>query len=173
MLEDRYYMRQSPFDTRRSATIGLLIANVAAFFFQCVRYGYPPGEHLPPGDPLALSWQGLAQGYIWQLVTFQFMHAGLLHLLGNCWVIYVFGREIEQALGAKRFLTLYFASGIIGGLVQALAGGLAAHYYLTSEWARSFMGPTVGASAGALGLLAGFAMLYPERPLMLLLFFVI
>lgn len=172
MLEDRYYMRRPAFDTRRSATLALLVTNVVVFLLECVHYGYPPGARLPLADPFALSWAGLQHGYVWQLITFQFMHAGWLHLLGNCWVIYVFGREIEQALGVKRFLTLYFASGICGGLLQALAGGLAAHF-TNSEWAQSFAGPTVGASAGALGLLAAFAMLYPERQLVLLLFFVI
>src|SRR5579862_6686530 len=118
MLEDRSYMRRSPFDSRLSATMMLLLANVVAFMIECIRYGYPP--HFPPGDYLALSWEGLKHGYIWQLFTFQFLHGGVLHLLFNCWVIYVFGREIEMALGVRRFLTLYLSSGVIGGLVQAL-----------------------------------------------------
>jgi membrane associated rhomboid family serine protease len=106
------------------------------------------------------------------LVTFQFLHGGLLHLLFNCWAIYVFGRELEEALGVSKFLALYFTSGVIGGLAQAIAGGLAVHFG-TTAWVLRFAGPTVGASAGAFGLLAAFAMLYPERRLMLLLFFVI
>lgn len=165
-------MRSSPFDTRRSVTLMLLAANVVAFIFECLHYGYPPTAGILANDPLALSWAGLLHGYVWQLATFQFMHGGLLHLLGNCWVIYVFGRELEEALGVKRFLMLYFASGVIGGVVQACVGGLAGHFG-TSAWARSFAGPTVGASAGALGLLAAFATLYPERPLMLLLLYII
>jgi membrane associated rhomboid family serine protease len=176
MLEDRYYMRRSPFETRRSATLALVVANVIAFFAECVFYGYYPSQRvpipIPDNDVLALSWAGLAHGYIWQLFTFQFLHAGFLHLLFNCWAIYFFGRELEEALGVKRFLTLYFASGAIGGLVQALAGGLAIHYGHTA-WAFRFAGPTVGASAGAFGLLAAFAMLYPERLLTLLIFFVV
>ncbi len=163
-------MRSSPFRARRSATVMLLVANAVAFVLECAHYGYPP--RFPRGDYLALSWAGLSQGYVWQLITFQFLHGGLLHLLFNCWAIYIFGRELEQALGVKRFLTLYFASGVFGGLVQALAGGLAEHFG-TTAWVLRFAAPTVGASAGAFGLLAAFAMLYPERPLMLLLFFVI
>jgi membrane associated rhomboid family serine protease len=170
MLEDRYYMRRSPFDSRLSATMVVLLANVAAFLLECIFYGYPP--RFPRGDYFALSWEGLQHGYIWQLFTFQFLHGGLLHLVFNCWVIYVFGREIEMALGVRRFLTLYLSSGVVGGLVQALAGALAQHFAQSGAWLR-FAGPTVGASAGALGLLAGYAMLYPERPLTLLLFFII
>ena len=172
MLEDRSYMRQSPFETRRSATLVLLLANIAVFLVQCFYYGYPPAERIPRGDVLALSWNGLAHGYIWQLITFQFLHANLWHLLFNGWAIYVFGREVEETLGVKRFVTLYFSSGAIGGLLQASAGGLALHF-AQSAWGISFAAPALGASAGALGLVAAFAMLYPERPLMLLLFLII
>ncbi len=163
-------MRSSPFDTRRSATVGLLVANAVAFLLECVRYGYPP--RFPAGDYLALSWYGLTHGYVWQLITFQFLHGGLLHLLFNCWAIYIFGREVEEALGVKKFLTLYFTSGVIGGLFQALAGGLAVRFG-TTTWIMHFAAPTVGASAGAFGLLAAFATMFPERRLMLLLFFVL
>jgi rhomboid family protein len=162
MLEDRHYMRQPSFRSRRSATVILLIINVVAFVIQSIRYGYPPV--LPLGDYFALSADGLRHGYVWQLLTFQFMHGGLIHLLLNCWAIYIFGREVEEALGQKSFLALYFSSGIIGGLFQALAGVLLG---------GNFAGPVVGASAGAFGLVAAFAVLYPERPLTLLLFFII
>jgi membrane associated rhomboid family serine protease len=170
MLEDRYYMRQSQFDSRRSATMALLIVNVVAFVLECFRYGGSP--HFPNGDYLALSWEGLRHGYVWQLITFQFLHAGIWHLVFNCWAIYMFGREVEIALGARKFLILYFLSGVIGGLLQALAGGLH-EVFPNSAWAGAFAAPTVGASAGALGLVAAFATLFPERSLTLLLFFII
>jgi membrane associated rhomboid family serine protease len=163
-------MRQSPFDSRRSATVILLIVNVIAFLIECVRYGYPP--RFLDGDYLALSWEGLRHGYVWQLLTFQFLHAGILHLLLNCWAIFMFGREVELSLGARRFLILYFSSGVIGGLLQAFAGSLIA-IFPHSAWALSFAAPTVGASAGALGLVAAFATLFPDRSLTLLLFFII
>src|SRR5438874_13477240 len=169
MLEDRPYMRRSAFESRGSATIALLVINFAAFLAQIVN-GYPP--HVTSGNYFALSVEGLRHGYVWQLITFQFMHGGLLHLLFNCWAIFVFGREVEEALGKRAFLTLYFCSGIIGGLVQALAGVLAENFG-SLNLALRFGGPVVGASAGAFGLVAAFAVLYPERPLMLLLFFII
>jgi membrane associated rhomboid family serine protease len=170
MLEDRNYMRQPPFATRRSATLTLLIANAVAFVLECFLYGFPP--HFPPNDLLALSWNGLRHGFVWQLLTFQFLHGGLWHLFFNCWAIFVFGRPVEEALGAKRFWILYLTSGVMGGLTQALAGGLAEHFG-ASRWALHFLAPTVGASAGAFGLLAAYATLFPERPLTLLLFFVL
>ena len=170
MLEDRYYMRQPDFEPRRSATVMLLIANVVAFVLECVFYGFPINLSRPPY--LALSWAGLRHGYVWQLLTYQFLHGGPMHLLLNCWAIYVFGRELERLLGAKRFLTLYFWSGILGGLTQVLAGAIAEHLPLSARTLH-FMGPTVGASAGAFGLVAAFAMLFPDRTLTLLLFFIL
>jgi rhomboid protease GluP len=173
MLEDRQYMRRSPFDAKLSATVVLVLINVVAFIVECAHYGYPPqiSSRLHP-DYFALSTDGLRQGYVWQLLTFQFMHAGFFHLFFNCWAIYVFGRALESALGRGRFLALYFSSGVVGGLVQTLAGALAERYMPNSGWALRFAAPVVGASAGGLGLIAAFAMLYPEQPLILLLYFI-
>lgn len=168
MLEDRSYMRQPEFAPHRSAVVMLLIANVVAFIVECLLYGYPPS-----GGNFALSWDGIRHGYVWQLITFQFLHGGVMHLLFNCLAIFMFGRELEITLGFKRFLTLYFASGVVGGLFQILAAVIAIYLFPGSRWAWHFIGPTVGASAGAYGLVAAYAMLFPERTLVLLLFYVL
>jgi membrane associated rhomboid family serine protease len=139
----------------------VLIANVVAFVLQLALTQF---FRFPVNSCLALSIEGLRHGYLWQLLTYQFLHGGFIHLLLNCLVIYVFGRELEHTLGARKFLILYFAGGILGGLLQvgagfAIGGRFAAH--------------VVGASAGAFGLVAAFASLFPERPLTLLVLFVI
>ena len=154
-------MRRPAFRFRWSATVVLVAVNVAAFILQNALYRF---SSIPTNDWFALSVEGLRHGFVWQLLSYQFMHAGWLHLLLNCWAIYVFGREVEETLGRTLFLTLYFSSGVIGGLFQALAGVL---------FGGNFAAPVVGASAGAFGLVAAFAMMFPERPLMLLLFFII
>lgn len=152
-------MRGSSFGPGRSVTVTLLLVNVAAFFLQL---GIDQFSSVRIDDYFALSLEGLKHGFIWQLLTYQFMHAGVIHLFFNCWAIYVFGHDVEEALGRKSFLALYLSSGVIGGLVQVLAGlfmgGL-------------FAAPVVGASAAAFGLCAAFAMLFPDR--IILLFFVI
>ncbi len=159
MLEDRYYMRQPAFAPRRSATMVLIVANIVVFVLQ---NAFDRFSNFPVGHYFALSADGLRQGFVWQVLTYQFMHAGLLHLLFNCYAIYLFGLFVEDAIGRRSFLALYFSSGIIGGLVQ-LGFGLAAPQY--------FGGPVVGASAAGFGLTAAFALLFPEQILML--FFVI
>jgi len=171
MLEDRDYMRAPEFEDSRwrlrfrprwSWTLALLIVYAAAFVAELVMARFVPQNHF--FSYLALSKEGLEHGFAWQLVTYQFMHAGWMHLLLNCWVIYAFGRELESLLGAKRFLALMFSSGIVGGVFQVL---------VALVWPGLFGGSVVGASACAFGLVAAFAMVYPERELTLLIFFVI
>ena len=147
-------------------TLLLVIANIAAFILQSLIASATPKILVNS----ALSVAGLSHGYVWQLLTFQFMHSGWIHLLLNCLAIYMFGREVEEALGRKGFLTLYFSSGVIGGLLQVAYSRLLAWLMNQPAFLTT---PVVGASAGAFGLIAAFAMLYPERPLMLLLFFII
>ena len=169
MLEDRDYMRQPSFESRRSVTVILIIVNVVAFLLQSASYLMFPAasaHSIPPTDHLfALSLDGLKQDhYFWQLITFQFMHGGIVHLLLNCWMLYVFGRAVEEVLGGRKLLVLYLTSGILGGLLHVL-GALV--------WPSHLGGEVVGASAGVFGLVAAFATLYPERPLTLLLFFIL
>src|SRR5215472_11439811 len=160
MLSERAYMQEAP---RRppwlSATTVLVALNIIAYLFQSHFLNDPADEAF-----FALSPWGLLHGYVWQLVTYQFMHAGWLHLLLNCWALFVFGRGVEWTVGKARFLVLYFASGIIGGLLQVLAGLVWPHY---------FGGMSVGASAAVFGVVASFATLFPDQQLVMLLFYVV
>lgn len=163
MLEDRDYMRQPDYGRRLSLTVALIIVNAMVFLFELLVSGYSRSLFIE-NHYFALSVEGLKHGFVWQFLTYQFMHAGLWHLVFNCWAIYVFGRAIEETLGWKKFLILYLSSGVVGGICQVLVALL---------WPDLFGGPVVGASAGGFGLIAAFAVLFPERELMLLLFFIL
>lgn len=154
-------MRDEPRLWRGSVTIILLVLNAVAFVAQVIaaRAG------VPVDDWFALSTDGLGHGFAWQLLTFQFMHGGLMHLLLNSWGIYVFGRAVEDAVGGARWLQLYLMSGVCGGLVQ-IAGNLVLPRFFGDV-------PLVGASAGLYGLIGVFALLFPQQRLTLLLFFVL
>lgn len=154
-------MRSSEFRSPTSATAIVLIVTVAAFVIQqLVEYKH----WFPVGQYLYLSQAGIRHGYVWQLITFQFLHANLLHIVFNALIIYFFGREIEDTLGREGFLKIYFGSGVVGGVCQVFLGPLLPGHVDV---------PVLGASAGALGLLAAFASMFPHRQLTLLLFFVI
>jgi len=161
MLDDRDYMRQPAYhEPRFSFTVALLVVNAIVFVIECICCGYPP--RFSEGNYFALSLHGLENGYVWQFLTFQFMHAGFLHILFNSLVIYFFGRSVETAMGRSRFLALYLSSGIIGGVTQMIFSLLF----------KSFDVPVVGASAGAYGLVAAFAVLNWEERFTLLIYFI-
>src|ERR1700690_2832879 len=61
---------------------------------------------------------GVAGFYPWQLLTYSFLHASVLHLFFNMFALYMFGGELERLLGPKRFLNLYVASIISAALAQ-------------------------------------------------------
>jgi len=156
-----------------SWTLGLVLLNIAVFLVECAFARHP--SDLRPGESdvvffntyLALSLNGLLHGYVWQLLTYQFMHATFWHILFNCWAIYVFGRVVEEMLGARNFIFITLSSGVVGGVFQVLSSLL---------WPQLFGGGdsvTIGASAGAFGLVAAFATLFPERVLTMLLFLII
>ncbi|HZF01527.1 MAG TPA: rhomboid family intramembrane serine protease [Methylomirabilota bacterium] len=162
MLEDREYMRQPAYhESRVSFTVLLLIINAIVFLLQLFAAHSPHGAEIQ-NNYFALSLDGLKHGYVWQLLTFQFMHANWLHIIFNSIAIYFFGRSVETVIGGAKFLTLYFSSGIIGGLVQMLFALLF----------PSFNGAVVGASAGASGLVAAFAVMNWEQPFTLILYFI-
>ena len=161
MLDDRPYMRsdyrppREPFRLRLSATNFLLVTLVVAFFAQSYHSPTYQGINL---DLFALSPRGLAHGYLWQLLTFQFLHAGIGHLVFNGYALWMFGRYVEERLGKLRFLILYFLSGVTGGLFQCLMGLLLP---------TMFGGDTIGASAGIFGVVAAFSLLEPDSKILL------
>jgi len=182
MLEDRDYMRQPAYDDGPSFsrllkmsnwtwTIVILAVNVAVFLLECAVSPQPLAFHpdyLSNYYPyVALSLDGIKHGYVWQFLTYQFMHASFLHIFFNCWAIFVFGRILEPLLGARNFLIVYFSSGVLGGICQVLASLFLPQLF--GDGSAS----VVGASAGAFGLVAAFAALFPDRELTMLLFFVI
>ncbi|MBI5383481.1 MAG: rhomboid family intramembrane serine protease [Verrucomicrobia bacterium] len=176
MLEDRDYMRGpdygSGFRWRWSLTILLLVVNAAVFLVQAVAESSPDGQRFV-SQYLALSLHGLKEGCLWQPLTFQFLHANLFHLLANLITIYFFGGAMEQALGRGKFISLYFACGVLGGLLQILgAWAWPSHFSPEAPAMLQYVG-VMGASAGAFGLVAAFAALFPDRVLTLLVFFII
>ena len=153
MLEDRSYMRANPHRSPWSATVILMIAVVVCFALQNIAKVYLHADGWISAY-LALSPAGLKHGFLWQLLTFQFLHVGLFHLLGNLIGLWFFGRFVEDRLGTRGFLKVYFLSGIAGGLLQAGLGWLVPSHFGVI--------PTAGASAGVFGLLTTFALLEPE-----------
>ena len=156
MLADRPYMRNTPSFPRwsSSATLVVLVVNLAVFVLQNVNHVYVQS---PIERYLALSSAGLAHGYVWQLLTFQFLHWSFWHFFINSAMLFMFGRPVEMALGRGRFFEIYFFSGAMGGLLQGLLGLV---------FPMPFGLPTMGASAGVSGLLAMYCVLNRDQTIL-------
>jgi len=163
MLYDRSYMRETPYRAAWSPSIVLIILNAAMFAAQLVVELVKSGPLLEKS--FALFPNELAQGHVWQLLTFQFLHADPLHLIINCAMLYMFGRPVEEALGRGRFVGMYLASGALGGLLQAACSWTFPQHF--------GIGPVVGASAGVFALIAAFAALNWEQPITTLVAFIL
>jgi membrane associated rhomboid family serine protease len=110
---------------------------------------------------LALSPQGISDGYLWTVATYGFLHGNLIHILFNLLFAFFLGRELLPLLGPSRFVGIYLASILIGGLA-----------WLSISFSHTG-GILIGSSAAVFGLLTVFACFFPNKPITFLLFFII
>ena len=103
MLEDRSYIRATPYQPRWSASVVLVIINAVVFGLQLIAELSPNQTIRGLPGWLALTPSHLAQGWIWELFTFQFLHGSPLHLIINCAMLWMFGRVVEDHLGRASF----------------------------------------------------------------------
>ena len=90
------------------------------------------------------------KGFIWQPVTYMFLHGGLFHILFNMFILWMFGCEIERTWGTREFVKYYFLTGVGAGLFT---------FFLSFN---SHV-PTIGASGAIFGILVAFALMFPDR----------
>ena len=111
----------------------------------------------------------LGSFYPWQLITYQFMHGGFWHLAFNMFVLWMFGTELENLWGSKRFLIYYLLAGVGAGIFQLFITPtinlLRFDQFITA-------GFTVGASGSIYGLLLAFGLTFPDRPIFMFPFFI-
>jgi membrane associated rhomboid family serine protease len=144
-----------PISTALKALIG---ANVAMFFAQSL-------------FPVLTDLLGLRAIFVvrnfwfWQLATYMFLHGGLFHILFNMLALWMFGAELERVWGTRYFLKFYFVSGIGAGaltvLFSLLPFGFASQVYISN---------VIGASGAIYALLLAYAMYFPDRLILLIIF---
>lgn len=156
-------------------TKNLLIINVLLFvaYFVFGRLG------IDLNNLLGLHFFLSSDFYIFQLVTYMFMHAGWTHIFFNMFALWMFGRIVESVWGPKRFLFYYLSCGIGAGIIQMIAQFIS-FYAIASEQIPGFgfgdimtvahnsemvlnSWTTVGASGAIYGILLAFGMLFPEE----------
>ena len=156
-----------------TATFAIIGLNVAAWIFvqglgaepalarSVCELGAIPGGllgNVPAGAtvPLAPGVECIVGRPGWHtLLTSMFMHGGWFHILGNLWFLYVFGDNVEDAMGPVRFALFYLVCGVAATL---------AHVASSPESAV----PVVGASGAIGGVMGAYAVLYPRAPVHML-----
>ena len=140
-----------------SAVTWIIIANAAIFILDSL--SQRRGSLLV--EVLGLSGQGMSRFFIWQPITYMFMHGGVMHVLMNMLMLYVCGTEFERRFGSARFLQFYFTCGVVGGLAYLLLGWFSPVYRYV---------PLVGASGAVYGLLIAAIILFPHIQVVLFIF---
>ncbi|HSL70344.1 MAG TPA: rhomboid family intramembrane serine protease [Longimicrobiales bacterium] len=116
----------------------LLLANVAVFFIQTAAPALMFNFAFVPVHGLLRPWT---------VVSYMFLHGGLMHLFFNMLGLFFFGVRVEDRMGSKRFAIMYFLSGVSGALLSAIF---------------SPGSPIIGASAGVFGVMLAFAYFWPN-----------
>ncbi|MEM1289696.1 MAG: rhomboid family intramembrane serine protease [Pseudomonadota bacterium] len=140
--------------TVQAVTVGLIAANLAAFaLWQGTVLDYPDFRlALIPVTFQEIQVRPEDLMYVPEEITLlshTFLHAGWLHLAGNMLFLWVFGDNVEDAMGHAKFLLFYLICGIAGGL---------AYVFMTGDPSA----PLVGASGATSGVVAAYLMLHPK-----------
>ena len=150
-----------PLSTTLKALIG---ANVVmflgqwAFPFLTELFGLHPAWVIPsPSAPAPEH-----SFWLWQTATYMFLHGGIFHILFNMLALWMFGTELERIWGTRYFLKFYFVTGIGAGALTVLFSLLP---FTGLQHAN-----IIGASGAIYGLLLAYAMYFPDRPILLIIF---
>ena len=136
---------------------GLIIANSAVFLLMWL---------VAPIERICMQWLALVPAdvvtrfFVWQMVTYLFLHGGFMHILMNMLYLWFFGRDLEDIWGTRRFLQFYFFCGVGAGVIVVLANYLFANPQI----------PTIGASGAIFGVLLVAAVLWPDRIIIFYIF---
>jgi membrane associated rhomboid family serine protease len=152
------------YETALSTQIDLTCSRLAHQFVSqsdCFFYQYGLVPHWLVSSPSAPS--PVAPLPLWAtLFSSMFVHAGFLHLAGNMWFLWIFGDNVEDALGSIGFLLFYFLTGLVAAASQVLSS-------------PDSIAPMIGASGAIAGVLGAYLVLYPwgrVRTLVLLVIFI-
>jgi len=160
-------------------TVALIAVNLGVFVLNALmpqrelepvlfQYGLIPAKIFKPVAVAEYYWRQFGLNvpvrYSWSeallpMFTSMFLHGGVLHLLGNMWILWIFGDNVEDCFGHLGFLLFYLACGLISGTVQVLSAPLSPVV-------------TIGASGAVAGVMGAYMLLYPYARVMTLVWFI-
>ncbi|MBZ5567455.1 MAG: rhomboid family intramembrane serine protease [Acidobacteriia bacterium] len=144
----------------------LVITNASVYLLMLILGAVAPGLAGAITGLAALIPVAVAHGWIWQLVTYSFLHIGLFHVLFKRLTLWMFGSQLERDWGHRQFFEFYFYCAIAAALVTV---GIS---YLGTAPGFGFLGigpltVTVGASGAIYGVMVAFAVLHGDQEFML------
>ncbi len=139
----------------------LIGVNVAVFFGDILFFN----EGLTEWGAFTIH-SALGRGRVWEFLTFQFLHASVLHVLFNMLGVFFFGPWLERWWGGRRFLAFYLLCGAAGAAFYTVLSFLGVLQPKLGAPPLEYM-PLVGASAGIYGILVGVAVIAPNLRVML------
>lgn len=154
-LHDENYLRDIKF---QYVTLGLIALNIIVFLLQLAGMREPvvasfaiiPAELAETSGPFVETpYQAVPVPEQMTLLTYMFFHGDLLHLGGNMLFLWVFGDNVEDAMGHVKFLLFYLICGAFAGLV---------HTFMVPGSPN----PLIGASGAVAGVIAAYLMLHPR-----------
>jgi membrane associated rhomboid family serine protease len=164
-----YYRREGPsilgaFTSTGQVCKWLLLGNILVFVLQTL--SAPRGQASPITDWFILDTSKVFSGEVWRLLTYSFLHAGILHIVFNMLFLWWFGSETEGIYGPKEFLTFYLVAALLGGIAYTGYAGVLS-YQATGSPSAIPMG-CLGASGAVTAVMVLFACHYPQRTIYLL-----
>lgn len=136
----------TPFRPRTTRALRILLGALVSIFV--IQNIFDQFTNFPFTRVFGFTPDSLFHGYVWQLVTYAFLHGGLTHLFFNGLMIYMLGADLEQRWGTAYFLKYFFLCAL---------GGAVVHTLFWFVWPESLGVVTIGASGAVYGLLYAFA----------------
>ncbi|MBU8922033.1 MAG: rhomboid family intramembrane serine protease [Bacteroidales bacterium] len=137
------HFRKNPLSSLLSGSVVsiIIVINVLVFVLQMLLIRTPFQAFFALFPRLVFE-----RGFVWQIVTYMFLHGGLFHLFFNMLIIWMFGSTLEQVWGGRKFLQYYFICGLGAALFSFIF---------------SFNVPVIGASGAGYGILLAYGILFP------------
>jgi membrane associated rhomboid family serine protease len=136
----------------------LIVSNVVIFVLMWLM---PATMRQAINEFLGLHPASILRGlYVWQPVTYLFLHGTIGHIFFNMLALWMFGTELERIWGTKFFVRYYFATGVAAAISTIIVSSLP---FAFAE--RMFYQVTIGASGAIYGLLLAYGLLFPNRPI--------
>jgi membrane associated rhomboid family serine protease len=156
-------------------TVGIIAANAIVWFWELsppgvdyhvVKDGYYPCSVQGPCEPVQIGNTVFTHHLSWWEGTFtsMFMHGSWVHILGNMLFLWIFGNNVEDALGRVRFFFWYLAAGVAATALQTFVT-------LAFGTTRDASIPNIGASGAIAGVLGAYFVLLPRARVLTVIFF--